>query len=67
MNTRPYEIQITLKLHGNQGFAEGGGEAVTERTQALALSQLVKKPAKNKDLKGKPWRVIGHPELRGTV
>lgn len=61
------DIEIRLKLHGNQGIAQGGGEVAQERTLALALSQLVKKLAKNQKLKGKRWTVSDHPELRGTI
>lgn len=60
-------IEITLKLHGNQGFAEAAGVQEIARTQALALSQLLKKLAKNKENKGKPWIVADQPVLKGRL
>lgn len=60
-------IEIKLKLMGNQGLAEGAGKAEIERTQALALSNLLKKLKKDKKLRGRSWTVRDHPELRGVI
>lgn len=60
-------ININLTLLGNQGQAEGAGQVEIARTQALALSQLVKKLAKDRGNKGKQWIVPDQPSLRGRL